>query len=540
MGRPRRALLLILLLLLVLAAACANGGGTSGRGGRSGARPREPVLRWQRESLGMSSSFLPSGGRLLAADGERVYVASGFGEAGAGESQHTVTAVDRNTGETRWTLNRSGAPFLQGVAAGVLIVNEQYHLLVGVDAATGAERWALDFADEGLDRYGAKVSALSAGVAAVGLSTATEGDTRPPVIAGIDPSNGVLRWRATLAPGTDLNFGAPAVADGAAVFLSTLSHPGSAPGGVAHAVNLSDGTVRWSVELGGGQGFHGIGAAVSPGGVHIPGPAALITVDPASGTERWRRPEPLPAPAVVGNKLFLLTGRAIVVVDPATGRERSYLADTRQPLGDHVLLSVPEKPVVLAIDRRKGRALDARNVATSWSQDWPRPLVDVPLLSTDALVVATGDRGITAYDLPAPSATKGTAPPPSTRQRPQRFTGQEAKVAKAFDTWLNADTLDASIRAIEDGDQLRGTIKFALERAPAPLSSYSGRVDDVDVVGKNDAVVEFSILLDGAPVIDHRRGRAARIKGEWKVTRKTVCDVIALGGARCPPALGGV
>lgn len=135
-------------------------------------------------------------------------------------------------------------------------------------------------------------------------------------------------------------------------------------------------------------------------------------------------------------------------------------------------------------------------------------------------------------------APRGTAPPPSAAERPQKFTGERAKVAKAVDTWLNADTLQRHVSAIEDGDQLRGTIKLALERAPAPLESYAGRVDDVEIVDDEKATVTLSILLDATPVVDHRKGRAVRIKGEWKVARKTVCDLLALGGARCPPHRG--
>jgi outer membrane protein assembly factor BamB len=460
------------------------------------------AVRWQRAGVGMSSSFLPSGGRLLAADGEHVYAASGFGEAGFGESQHTVSALDRNTGETRWTLTRAGPPFLQGVVDGVVLVNEQYNVLIGVDGVTGSERRTTELSSFGLNGYGATVNAVNEGVAAVGVTASGEGSTQPPVITGIDPTNGQLRWRAILAPGTDLNHGTPIVVDGAALFLSTLSHPGSAPRNMMYAVDLSDGTVRWSVELGGGQGFHGVGAVVSRGGVHIPGPGALITVDPANGTERWRREAgPLPAPAVVGNKLVLLTGSAIVVVDPVTGQELSYLADARGTPGDHVSPSLPDKPVVLAIDRRHGRGIDVRNLATTWSQDWPALLVDVPLLLTDALVVATGDRGVTVFEIHRPSAPEGTAPPPTVPQERQTFTGEWAQVVKAVDTWLNADTLDGAVSAIEDGEKLRDTIKLALQRAPGPLEPklYSGRVDDVDVVAKNDAVIAFSIFSTGPP-----------------------------------------
>jgi outer membrane protein assembly factor BamB len=535
-----RSLALILSLLLMLLPACSGSRGTSNREGRPRAQ-RGLAVRWHRDGIGMSDSFLPSGGRLLAADGERVYAASGFGDAGMGAPRHTVIALDRETGETRWAISRSGPAFLQGVAGHVLVVNEQHNLVAGVEASTGTERWAVDLSTLGLGGYGANVSAFSDDLVVMGLSAQGEADTSPPVIAAIDAANGELRWRTTLTPGTDLNFGTPAVVDGAAVFLSTPSHPGSAPGGMAHAVDLSDGAVRWALDLGGGQGFHAVGAAVSRGGVHVPGPGVVFTVDPASGAVRWRREAgPLAAPAVVGDKLFLLTQNAIAVVDPVTGEELSYLAEARQFLGVHLLIPVPRKPVLLAIDRLEGRAVDPRNLATAWSQKWPAPLVDVPLVTSDRLIASTGDRRVTEYEIPKPKATTGTAPPPTTPEKPRTFTGEAARVAKVVDTWLNADSLDATVGAIEDGTRLRGTIKFVLEHAPGPLGAYSGRVDDVHVVDKGKADITFSVLLNGSAVVDHRKGRAVRIKGKWKVTRKTVCELIALGGTRCPHALGGV
>jgi outer membrane protein assembly factor BamB len=412
MYRRNRFVALLLSLLPVLVFGCGGGRGDASK--REGSQaPQGLAVRWHRDGIGMSDAFLSSGGRLLAADSERVYAASGFGDAGAGAPRHTVTALDRVTGETRWTINRSGPPFLQGVAGDVLLVNEQYDVVAGIDTSTGMERWSLDLSGRGLGGYGASVSVVSDGAAVMGLSAQSEGDVRPPVIVAIDPTSGQLRWRSTLTSGTDLNFGAPAVVDGSVVFLSTPSHPGSPPG-MAHAVNLSDGAVRWAVELG-GQGFHAIGAVASRGGVHIPGPGVVYTVDRVSGALRWRRDAaPLAALAVLDDRLLLLTDRGMAAVDPVTGEEQSSRADTRQFLGGHLLISLPGKPVVLAVDRLQGRGVDTHSLATSWSQDWPGALVDIPLLSSELLIVTSGDRRVTAYDLPMPPASKGIARSPKT------------------------------------------------------------------------------------------------------------------------------
>jgi outer membrane protein assembly factor BamB len=393
-----RSLTVAVLVTAVTACTGGDGDGAGRRGARQTRRPSDaPLLQWRRDALG--SDILPSGGRLLAADGERVYVASGFGEVNA---THIVTGLDRASGSTRWTATRAGPVFLHGVVGDVLVVSEQADVVAGIEAATGTERWVLHVRDLGLSGYGATIGVIAEGVTALGLSARGEGDTRPPVVLGLDAASGLVRWQAALAPGTDLNFGQPTVVDGAAVFLSTPSHPGSAPGNVAHAVNLSDGSVRWNVDLGGGQGFHVAGPIASPaGGVHLPGAGAVITVDSATGAVRWRRDSPpVAALATVGPRLWLLEPNRIVFLDPASGNELSARASNGTFLGPYVLTAAPDAHVVLAADQQHGAGLDRQRASTRWSLNWPAPLYDVPLVSQPLLVVATGDRAVTAYELP--------------------------------------------------------------------------------------------------------------------------------------------
>jgi len=227
---------LTLALLLVTVVGCA-GGEDEQRPPTATDRKRPttdaPVPRWRRD--GLASDILPVGW-LAVADDARIYVASGFGEV---DGTHIVTGLNRESGETVWTATRGGPVFVDGVTGDVLVVGEQANVVAGLDTATGVERWAIDLRGEGLSGYGATVGVTADGLMALGLSAGGEGDTRPPVVLGLDTTNGVLQWRAPLVAGTDLNFGQPTVADGAAVFMSTPSHPGSAPTNLAHAINLS-------------------------------------------------------------------------------------------------------------------------------------------------------------------------------------------------------------------------------------------------------------------------------------------------------------
>jgi hypothetical protein len=71
--------------------------------------------------------------------------------------------------------------------------------------------------------------------------------------------------------------------------------------------------------------FPRVGPVASPtGGVHLPGASSVITVNPATGNERWHRDSsPVPALAHLDDRLWLLGPNRIVVVDPSSGTELS-------------------------------------------------------------------------------------------------------------------------------------------------------------------------------------------------------------------------
>jgi hypothetical protein len=153
----------------------------------------------------------------------------------------------------------------------------------------------------------------------------------------------------------------------------------------------------------------------------------------------------------------------------------------------------------------------------------------------DRLVIAGGHPSVTPWSLQLGTVPPATPAPNTALVPAPKFTGDQAEIAKVIETWLDGKTVDDVASVIEDGDQLRPTIQQALDTAPAPLASYAGRVDDMDIVVENGAIVTFSILLNGSPVVDHRIGRVVPVDGQWKVSRKTYCDLIAIGPIRCPP-----
>jgi hypothetical protein len=62
-------------------------------------------------------------------------------------------------------------------------------------------------------------------------------------------------------------------------------------------------------------------------------------------------------------------------------------------------------------------------------------------------------------------------------------------------------------------------------------------VDAIRFVNAHEARVLFTIAI-GPPVnqtFGGRLGRASVVNGDWKVTRDTFCEFMAMAGVQCPP-----
>lgn len=257
--------------------------------------------------------------------------------------------------------------------------------------------------------------------------TATEGDAV--LLWALDRANGALRWKRPIGPASGHahrkhNMATPSpVADGPRVYTMTGS-------GVLKALAAKDGRELWSRDLTAEYGPFGLnwGYASSPllleGALYVPvlhgmktdAPSYVVSVDAATGKNRWKVERPTPAvqespdayttPAFVraGGKVeIVVTGGDVVTAhDPATGRElwrSSGLNPTNDPWFRVVASPVASGGLVVAPTRvrpmlalRAGGRGDVTASHRAWSFDQGP---DIPTPATDGTYLyVVGDKGL--------------------------------------------------------------------------------------------------------------------------------------------------
>lgn len=351
--------------------------------------------RWMVPGVGMRGSFVLSDGRVVVAASDAVFAATGF-RSERGE----ITALERSTGDVRWTAQAGElgeGVFLQGVAGDVLVVGTPQQV-IGFDVADGHRRWTIELGAMGLDGYRAVRSAMSEPVTAVGLSTPTEGDGRAPVLLGIDVASGDIAWetgievtsdalQATGFQVDDLTFGTPPVEGGDAVFISTSR---------ANLVDLTDGHVRWSVKVGDGVGFGDVPAIIDGDAVHLPAydgsGVEVRTVARIDGSARWERAGH--GATLIGGELWSLTADGSVQrLDRDTGEVLEVLDPSGEPAQQLV-----DVGGLVGLVGQAGLAVIDRQGAVHLRVSWPGSVADLAVDRGEVLV-ATDDAVVHAYDI---------------------------------------------------------------------------------------------------------------------------------------------
>ncbi len=102
--------------------------------------------------------------------------------------------------------------------------------------------------------------------------------------------------------------------------------------------------------------------------------------------------------------------------------------------------------------------------------------------------------------------------------------------------WLDAPSSEAGREYIEDYDALADALREGeAQHAPDALAAFSGRVEAATLIDADRVEVRYTLLQYGRPLYPNIVGTVVRIDGTWKVSRETVCDLLARGGVMCPP-----
>ena len=124
------------------------------------------------------------------------------------------------------------------------------------------------------------------------------------------------------------------------------------------------------------------------------------------------------------------------------------------------------------------------------------------------------------------TTTRPTSIPPETR----------AAVTQAFATVFNGSVTDPNVKlgALEDGEALRPSLLARMAQVGPLATRTAVRIDSMKATDADHVDVTYSILLDGAVVLDALPGHALKVGDTWLVSRRTYCQVATLGTDTVP------
>ncbi len=141
----------------------------------------------------------------------------------------------------------------------------------------------------------------------------------------------------------------------------------------------------------------------------------------------------------------------------------------------------------------------------------------------------TAASAATMPPLPSTTIAVGGGPPDEpTRQA----------ISDAFNTLFAGSVSDPEVKltALEDAELLRESFFAMYERTKAIAERIEVRLDAITLTDASHAEVTYTLLLDGAAVLDRLPGKAIQIDGRWLVSRRTYCDVATQGATEIPDA----
>lgn len=361
---------------------------------------------WAISGVGMIDAFFADG-RLLATDGERLFVADGHGSFS--DSPRMVTAVSADSGAILWQQDFGAGIqqglFIQAVSADRLLVNVAEGQVWTLDTSTGEILREFDL----LAGYGAAGTVATDDVYFLGADTSSEGNTDPPHVMSVNFDDGSLNWETFLTEGTDLQPISPAFADDALIFTSTLSHPGSAEGNMVHSLDPADGSILWTANLGGDQQFKFFPSLIVGNNVVVSGPDGAVALALATGEQGWSTPNVQPLGLGPDGRIYAYAPNGVVTLDPDTGEPDQFIDLDWSPRYAPIGLWINGDQVVVSDGiRLRVFSQASGELAFEWSAD-PGAIVDFPILATPNLMAIPigrqtqdppADREVVGLELP--------------------------------------------------------------------------------------------------------------------------------------------
>lgn len=108
-------------------------------------------------------------------------------------------------------------------------------------------------------------------------------------------------------------------------------------------------------------------------------------------------------------------------------------------------------------------------------------------------------------------------------------------VTAAFNTLFTGGTdANTKLTALQDADALRESFTARMKSVGALAEQTTVRVENMNQVNPDTVDLTYSILIQGAVVLDALPGQAVKVDGKWLVSRATYCEVATLGADEIP------
>jgi hypothetical protein len=125
--------------------------------------------------------------------------------------------------------------------------------------------------------------------------------------------------------------------------------------------------------------------------------------------------------------------------------------------------------------------------------------------------------------------------PPQNNQSPQNA---QKKIKKNWTKFFSSNTGNKKrIHLLQNGKNFKKTIKHFSNSKMGKDASVT--VNSIQLNGKKNATVDYTINLSNKPVLKDQKGKAVLVNNTWKVSDEAFCGLLALSGnvpSACPQA----